>query len=74
MNNYSYIVRNLKQKLDVLVVGAGQSGLAMGRFLKSGLFFLGLPWQHCRNSALIGGVGSDARYLLHFIHKERRMR
>jgi putative flavoprotein involved in K+ transport len=28
-----------------------------------GLFFLGLPWQHTRGSALIGGVGDDAEYL-----------
>lgn len=28
-----------------------------------GLYFLGLPWQHCRNSALIGGVGQDAEFL-----------
>lgn len=29
-----------------------------------GLFFLGLPWQYTRKSALIGGVGRDAAYLL----------
>lgn len=28
-----------------------------------GLFFLGLPWQRNRQSALIGGVGHDARLL-----------
>lgn len=28
-----------------------------------GLFFLGLPWQHSRGSALIGGVGADADFL-----------
>ena len=28
-----------------------------------GLFFLGLPWQHNRQSALMGGVGYDAAYL-----------
>jgi len=28
-----------------------------------GLYFLGLPWQHRRGSALIGGVGEDAKYL-----------
>ncbi|WP_245588613.1 flavin-containing monooxygenase [Deinococcus pimensis] len=28
-----------------------------------GLYFLGLPWQRRRGSALLGGVGSDARLL-----------
>jgi putative flavoprotein involved in K+ transport len=30
-----------------------------------GLYFLGLPWQHTRGSALIGWVGRDAEYLAH---------
>lgn len=29
-----------------------------------GLYFLGLPWQYNRASALIGGVSNDAKYLL----------
>jgi putative flavoprotein involved in K+ transport len=28
-----------------------------------GLYFLGLPWQHTRGSALLGWVGDDAEYL-----------
>ncbi|MBO8163455.1 MAG: NAD(P)-binding domain-containing protein [Brevibacillus sp.] len=28
-----------------------------------GLFFIGLPWQYNRKSALLGGVGHDAAYL-----------
>ena len=28
-----------------------------------GLYFLGLPWQHTRGSALLGWVEDDARYL-----------
>lgn len=28
-----------------------------------GLYFLGLPWQHRRGSALLLGVGDDAKYL-----------
>jgi putative flavoprotein involved in K+ transport len=28
-----------------------------------GLYFLGLPWQHTRGSALLGFVGDDAAYL-----------
>jgi putative flavoprotein involved in K+ transport len=29
-----------------------------------GLYYIGLPWQHSRSSALLGGVGADARYLI----------
>ncbi len=29
----------------------------------NGLYFLGLPWQNTRGSALLGGVGEDAKYL-----------
>jgi putative flavoprotein involved in K+ transport len=28
-----------------------------------GLYFLGLPWQHTRGSALLGWVGDDAEYI-----------
>ena len=36
-----------------------------------GLYFLGLPWQHTRGSALIGGVGADAEFLLeHVLEKQ----
>lgn len=31
------------------------------------LFFLGLPWQNHRGSALIGGVGDDAKYLFEYL-------
>lgn len=31
------------------------------------LFFLGLPWQNRRGSALIGGVGDDAKYLFEYL-------
>ncbi|WP_152393470.1 flavin-containing monooxygenase [Paenibacillus guangzhouensis] len=30
----------------------------------TGLFYVGLPWQHERGSALIGGVGEDAKYIV----------
>jgi putative flavoprotein involved in K+ transport len=33
----------------------------------NGLFFLGLPWQYQRGSALICGVSRDAEYLVRFI-------
>lgn len=38
----------------------------------AGLYFLGLPWQHSRKSALIGGVGDDARYILPVMQKHLR--
>ncbi|MFJ6414397.1 hypothetical protein ACIQLG_16575 [Terribacillus saccharophilus] len=30
---------------------------------KSGLYFIGLPWQHRRGSALLQGVGFDAKFI-----------
>ncbi|MHA7965585.1 flavin-containing monooxygenase [Paenibacillus sp. CAU 1782] len=33
----------------------------------TGLFFVGLPWQHRRGSALIGGVGEDAKFIMAYI-------
>ena len=35
-----------------------------------GLYFLGLPWQDNRSSALIGGVGADAAFLIEKILAE----
>jgi putative flavoprotein involved in K+ transport len=32
-----------------------------------GLYFLGLPWQHTRGSALLGFVQHDAAWLAHQI-------
>ncbi|MGG1397615.1 NAD(P)/FAD-dependent oxidoreductase [Bacillus salipaludis] len=37
-----------------------------------GLFFLGLPWQHRRGSALLLGVGEDAEYLYKYIRNDVR--
>lgn len=31
------------------------------------IYFLGLPWQYSRGSALIQGVGEDAEYLFKYI-------
>jgi putative flavoprotein involved in K+ transport len=33
----------------------------------SGLYFLGLPWQYRRGSALLQGVGDDAKYIAEYI-------
>jgi putative flavoprotein involved in K+ transport len=35
-----------------------------------GLYFLGLPWQHTRGSALLGWVKDDAEHLAHQIAEE----
>ena len=32
-----------------------------------GLYFLGLPWQHTRGSALLGFVGADASHIAQHI-------
>lgn len=29
-----------------------------------GLYYVGLPWQHSRGSALVGGVGEDAEFVV----------
>ncbi|RAV23081.1 flavin-containing monooxygenase [Paenibacillus contaminans] len=41
-----------------------------GKSPVAGLYFVGMPWQHNRASALIGGVGKDAEYVVnHLITK-----
>jgi putative flavoprotein involved in K+ transport len=35
-----------------------------------GLYFIGLPWQHTRGSALLGFVKDDAEYLAQQIATE----
>lgn len=37
-----------------------------------GLYFLGLPWQHSRGSALLLGVGDDAKYLYEFMVRHNK--
>lgn len=36
-----------------------------------GLYFIGLPWQHRRGSALLQGVGADAEYIVQHLNGER---
>ncbi len=38
---------------------------------EQGLYYIGLPWQYQRGSALICGVGRDAEYLAEFIVNDR---
>lgn len=35
-----------------------------------GLYYIGLPWQHQRGSALICGVGKDAEFLYSILKKK----
>jgi putative flavoprotein involved in K+ transport len=50
------------------VIGEGGKPLhARGVSPVNGIFFLGLPWQRCRKSALIGGVGDDAQFIASMI-------
>ena len=46
------------------VVGDGQVVHRRGVADVPGLYFLGLPWQHSRGSALLGFVHEDAAYLV----------
>jgi putative flavoprotein involved in K+ transport len=36
-----------------------------------GLYFLGLPWQHTRGSALLGFVGDDAAHVVRAAQRHR---
>jgi putative flavoprotein involved in K+ transport len=44
-------------------------GVAEG---ETGLYFLALPFQHTLTSALIGGVGADARYVADHLRSRDR--
>lgn len=48
--------------------GAGYPENSRGVTGMEGLYFLGLPWMHSRNSGLLGGVGSDARYIVNYLN------
>lgn len=38
----------------------------------AGLYYVGLPWQHTRGSALLGGVGDDAMHIVQTLHMATR--
>jgi len=52
--------------------GRGRPVHVRGVTAEAGLYFLGLPWQHTRGSALIGWVGRDAAYLADRIAERAR--
>jgi putative flavoprotein involved in K+ transport len=59
--------------IDVPVFDArGRPRHERGVTASPGLYFLGLPWQHTRGSALLGWVQDDARHLAERIAAEGR--
>ncbi len=38
----------------------------------NGVYYVGLPWQSSRNSALIGGAGQDAEYVVSILLKKTK--
>ncbi|MFC0215773.1 flavin-containing monooxygenase [Paenibacillus chartarius] len=60
-SDYSWI------KIPDVLDGKGKPVHIRGVSRIDGLYFLGLPWQYRRGSALIGGVGRDAEYVINHI-------
>ncbi|MGG6447679.1 flavin-containing monooxygenase [Pseudobacillus badius] len=58
MSDYSWL--DIKGALNDI----GKPIHSRGKTEISGLYFLGLPWQHRRGSALLQGVGDDAQYVM----------
>jgi putative flavoprotein involved in K+ transport len=63
-SNYEWI--NISKVLDK----TGNPVHSRGITQIEGLYFLGLPWQHKRGSALLLGVGEDAAYIANHISNE----
>ena len=64
-SDYSWI--NIDNTINAKGVPVHKRGVGQ----VEGLYFIGLPWQHTRGSALIGGVGADAEYLVGLIHETK---
>jgi putative flavoprotein involved in K+ transport len=59
--------------IDVPVFGkAGRVIHERGVTQSPGLYFIGLPWQHTRGSALLGFVKDDAEFLSRQIEAARK--
>ena len=54
-------------RIDGVILSNGKPVHERGISPVRGLYFIGLPWQHQRGSALICGVGRDVRYLVPYI-------
>ena len=61
VSDYSWI--NIAEVLDEKNQPIHQRGITS----IDGLYFLGLPWQYSRGSALLLGVGKDVEYLIKYI-------
>ena len=57
-------------RIDGVISSHGKPVHERGISPIKGLYFIGMPWQHQRGSALICGVGHDARFLVQFIIEE----
>lgn len=57
-SDYSWI------NIPIVLDEKGQPIHQRGITTINGLFFLGLPWQYRRGSALLQGIGTDAKYLV----------
>ncbi len=65
--NYEWIeVEGVVNQAGLPIHTRGVSGV-------QGLYYIGLPWQHQRGSALLCGVGRDAEFLFSIIQKEDSM-
>ncbi len=51
-------------KIDGVIDKAGKVKHNRGETKIKGLYFIGLPWQYRRGSALLQGVGEDASYIV----------
>jgi putative flavoprotein involved in K+ transport len=64
VGNSSNIAARADSWIDVPVFDdAGRVVHQRGVTGSPGLYFIGLPWQHTRGSALLGFVGDDAAYI-----------
>jgi putative flavoprotein involved in K+ transport len=61
--------------IDIAGMKGQRGGVAHKRGVTSasGLYFLGLPWQHTRGSALIGFVKEDAAFIARYIESRLRV-
>ena len=50
------------ERVETLVIGGGQAGLAMSYRLKQ-RYFLGLQWLSKMSSSFLSGIGDDAAAL-----------
>lgn len=66
--NYQWI------EIEGAVNQAGMPIHTRGVSIVSGLYYIGLPWQHQRGSALLCGVARDAEFILSIIERQKKDR